>query len=405
MIKPSLWLSICVVNLWASLPPWDQQFPCTIGASLVFGQATIWGATQIHQIGLCSQLRAEPVPRCNEADKFLLVYVILKLKLIKGKCILFVNEVDRCYRLKLFLEQFSIKCCVLNSELPLNSRQGPSPGFVRVFAYHAMAHRFHIVQEFNKGIYDYIIATDEGGGKVEVDSCDEKDVKLSSGVEAVEQCEHPTLGLSLASDRASFGIVAATQRTSDPSDSEVGLTGSPVSRKRKRGSSPKPKTELTSAKKRKKRASGARDREYGVSRGIDFVDVACVINFDLPASARSYTHRVGRTARAGRSGVALSLVVPKEEHGKNRVLSLPGAVRDEEVFTRIEREQSARGSKIQDWKFEKAQVDGFRYRTEDALRAVTASTIKEARIRELKQEILASNKLKVSLCCAEHEWY
>jgi Helicase conserved C-terminal domain len=60
--------------------------------------------------------------RCSEVDKFLLAYVILKLKLIKGKCILFVNDVDRSYRLKLFLEQFMIKSCVLNSELPLNSR-------------------------------------------------------------------------------------------------------------------------------------------------------------------------------------------------------------------------------------------------------------------------------------------
>lgn len=61
-------------------------------------------------------------PSCSEVDKFLLTYVILKLRLIKGKCILFVNDVDRSYRLKLFLEQFSIKSCVLNSELPLNSR-------------------------------------------------------------------------------------------------------------------------------------------------------------------------------------------------------------------------------------------------------------------------------------------
>lgn len=59
---------------------------------------------------------------CSEVDKFLLVYVILKLKLVKGKCLIFVNDVDRCYRLKLFLEQFSIKSCVLNSELPINSR-------------------------------------------------------------------------------------------------------------------------------------------------------------------------------------------------------------------------------------------------------------------------------------------
>lgn len=59
---------------------------------------------------------------CSEVDKFLFAYVILKLKLIKGKCIIFVNNIERSYRLKLFLEQFSIKTCVLNSELPLNSR-------------------------------------------------------------------------------------------------------------------------------------------------------------------------------------------------------------------------------------------------------------------------------------------
>ena len=52
----------------------------------------------------------------------MLAYIILKLKLIQGKCIIFVNDVDRCYRVKLFLEQFSIQSCVLNSELPLNSR-------------------------------------------------------------------------------------------------------------------------------------------------------------------------------------------------------------------------------------------------------------------------------------------
>jgi len=62
--------------------------------------------------------------RCSEVDKFLLTYVILKLKLIRGKCLVFVNDVERCYRLKLFLEQFSIKSCILNSELPLNSRFG-----------------------------------------------------------------------------------------------------------------------------------------------------------------------------------------------------------------------------------------------------------------------------------------
>lgn len=42
------------------------------------------------------------------------------------------------------------------------------------------------------------------------------------------------------------------------------------------------------------------------SRGIDVDDITHVVNFDMPADAETYVHRVGRTARAGASGVAIS---------------------------------------------------------------------------------------------------
>ena len=50
-----------------------------------------------------------------------------------------------------------------------------------------------------------------------------------------------------------------------------------------------------------------------VSRGIDVQDVACVINYDCPHDADSYVHRVGRTGRAGSSGIAVTFVEPKEK--------------------------------------------------------------------------------------------
>ena len=48
------------------------------------------------------------------------------------------------------------------------------------------------------------------------------------------------------------------------------------------------------------------------ARGIDIPGVAQVVNFELPDAAQNYVHRIGRTARAGRTGRAISLCTPEE---------------------------------------------------------------------------------------------
>jgi ATP-dependent RNA helicase DDX56/DBP9 len=107
--------------------------------------------------------------KSSESDKFLILYVFLKLGLLqvfqchfffslnfflnlkftfiiyylsfnKGKGLIFANDVNKCYRIKLFLQQFYISAAVLNSEVPLNSR-------------------VHIIEEYNRGVFDYLIAT------------------------------------------------------------------------------------------------------------------------------------------------------------------------------------------------------------------------------------------------------
>jgi ATP-dependent RNA helicase DDX23/PRP28 len=47
-------------------------------------------------------------------------------------------------------------------------------------------------------------------------------------------------------------------------------------------------------------------------RGIDVPDVGLVINYQMPGSIEAYTHRIGRTGRAGRKGVATSLVTHED---------------------------------------------------------------------------------------------
>ena len=54
------------------------------------------------------------------------------------------------------------------------------------------------------------------------------------------------------------------------------------------------------------------------ARGIDVPHLSHVINFELPESPDDYLHRIGRTARAGRAGVALTLVDPRELRVLNR---------------------------------------------------------------------------------------
>ncbi|XP_059157870.1 probable ATP-dependent RNA helicase DDX56 [Physella acuta] len=223
--------------------------------------------------------------KCEEHDKFALVAALIKLNLIRGKTLFFVNSVNKCYLLKLFLEQFGIRACVLNSELPVNSR-------------------CHIVNQFNEGLYDYIIASDE-----------------------------------------------STSVSSKQSDSKP---------------------------KRVKK-----DKEYGVSRGIDFYNVSNVINFDFPPNPESYIHRVGRTARADNPGTALSFVSIKDNEKLLEVelaLKTENAASDEPVF--------------KPYNFKMEEIEGFRYRSKDALQAVTRTAIQEAKMKDIRQEILNSNKLR-----------
>ncbi|KAL8758342.1 MAG: hypothetical protein Q9199_001553 [Rusavskia elegans] len=76
------------------------------------------------------------------------------------------------------------------------------------------------------------------------------------------------------------------------------------------------------------------------SRGLDIPSVDVIINFDLPQDSATYIHRVGRTARAGKSGHALSLVTQY----------------DFEIYQRIEH---ALGKKLEEFQVEKDELMVF----------------------------------------------
>jgi len=146
--------------------------------------------------------------------------------------------------------------------------------------------------------------------------------------------------------------------------------------------------EVEEPKQKKNNMKRKRDDVYGVSRGVDFRGVNFVINVDFPKSVKSYTHRIGRTARGGASGTALSLV------GQD----------DKAEWKYLERVQSRQKPVMLESQdllhqpaplaFDIAEIDCFRYRVEDVRRAVTHVAVREAQISDVKKEMLNSEKLR-----------
>ena len=68
------------------------------------------------------------------------------------------------------------------------------------------------------------------------------------------------------------------------------------------------------------------------ARGLDIDDIGAVVNYALPTDADTYLHRIGRTGRAGRDGLAVSLVAPSE---RNRVALIEERQGREIRFERI----------------------------------------------------------------------
>lgn len=61
------------------------------------------------------------------------------------------------------------------------------------------------------------------------------------------------------------------------------------------------------------------------SRGLDISDVSHVFNYHIPLNPESYVHRIGRTGRAGKKGVAITLVTPLEYKELKRIQSSIGS--------------------------------------------------------------------------------
>lgn len=356
------------------------------------------------EITTTSSIAQRYVYTADDLDKFLTLYALIKLQIIQGKTLIFVRDVSRCFRLKLYLDQFSINAAVLNADLPLNSR-------------------IHTVAEFNRGVFHILIAVDdheedeeeEEESEVESDSGepsskrkrvtfkkeeiiksepedsedeneedasgdeDKDEEEASDGEEETDECEVKKEAESEDEQEDASG----------DEDDEV-ESGSDVEVKEEDDDDEEEEEEEADVHKdgkKRGRHDEKKDKEYGVSRGVDFRGVAVVINFDLPATPTSYVHKIGRTGRGYRAPGS------KVTHN-GLAISFVDQNNDGEQFERICEAQKEVGHELVPFELKKAVKDALVYRCEDVFRSISYRQVREARANALRAEVANSIRLK-----------
>jgi len=262
------------------------------------------------------------------AGRLLSTMCLLRLGRVRRKVLLFVNAVDRGYRLKLYLERFGVRAALLNAALPAASRR-------------------RALEQFHKGMFDHLIATDVGDGGA---------------------------GGASGSGRQADGTASTAS------------------------------------------AGTAAPGEFGLVRGIDFRDVGTVISVDPPRTLVDYAHRVGRTGRAGRSGQAI-LLVPDAAAAAGAGTAANTARAERALADEVDAALGGSGSGpppptiapgvdaapvssvaavgLRPWpRLPAAVVDGLRYRGDSVARSLSDRAVREARVRDLRRELLGSERLR-----------
>jgi len=343
---------------------------------------------------------------------------------------MFVKHPLAAYKMKIFLERFSINSAVLNAELPHSSRQ-------------------NILEAFNQGVVELLIATDSGMQDPKLaDEGDRDDPPEEMEEEEDEEPEPAAVkkkGLKrkrkAAQDAEADAAENAEEDGADAAEEKPSKKGKGKKKlakkaakaaeagdaeaeaeaeegpKKKKGKRKKAEAEAEAgaeeAKKdedsgpecdqitvrvkrdpallppknprdRKKaflrRGKREADDQYSLTRGVDLNNVSTVINADMPATVRDYIHRVGRCARGGASGTALTLCTPEEQP----------------LLDKIIQTQQAAGSlgELKPLPMQIADAERFRYRVEDMARWISKKMVTQYLARELQLEALHSEKLK-----------
>ncbi|CRG97045.1 DEAD/DEAH box ATP-dependent RNA helicase, putative [Plasmodium gallinaceum] len=297
----------------------------------------------------------------DELTKYIYLFNLIKDKMIQYKSIIFTNTIRDAYKIKIFLTYFNISSSILNPNHPILIRQNI------IVAFNNSKFYFLICPQYEKNTFENIknknnlveqiklneqIFTEDNDNTDETYSIDEnnEDNENYSKDENIMDNEYNSDGGIIE-----YKVDCDTENNSNDeiySDDE---------------------NEINS-----KNNSHNEEKDFLYSRGLDFYDVKCVVNFDMPLDEETFLHRIGRTCRLNNKGISISFI------NKDSVLEkdILNRIADKNICFMIKKDM------------EFSNVEKFRYRVESTLNKCTNKKIKLYIQKEILYQSLKSKQLK-----------
>lgn len=358
-------------------------------------------------------------------EKFLIFYTHFVQGMYKKKTLFFVNTIETAFKLQIFLHEFGIHAVVLNDDLPFNSRK-------------------NIILQFNQGIFQYLIATDVSNNEIDLERQDTVDQLVEMIVDGENELKQEVkLEHQIDQDDddnddgESLFDVTVLEEDEDDDDNDISIKPERIQSDdeddiddedqeedidddedddeeeeedekqdiKQVRIKEEPDIKMATGDVKSSQNKDSKVTTSSISRGLDFQNVAVVVNFDLPSNLRSYVHRIGRTARGGKVGVAVTYIVYNNAY--QRKVELTGSAVDAaDEMTRFEQMNlelsivegdeliSAKEQRILPLAIDETLKQHLNVRVSDVVSKIGRRTIKEARLNAVKQELIHSERLQ-----------
>ncbi|CXJ27175.1 ATP-dependent RNA helicase DBP9, putative [Plasmodium berghei] len=331
----------------------------------------------------------------EELTKYIYLYLLIKNKTVKFKSIIFTASTADAYKIKIFLTYLNITSSILNPNHPILIKQ-------------------NIILSFNSSKFYFLICPQFERNTVRTSPKESVNVDLSEDEPTMEELTDEKLKSELSEneptkedinneeieDELSDEEIKSEQSENEPnkedinneeiedelSDEEIKSELSENEPNKEDINNEEIEDELSDEESVKEEMdldqisddNEKEEKDFLYNRGLDFRNVSCVINFNMPLDKETFLHRIGRTCRLNTKGISISFVDENKEIEKS-------------IVKEIENDNICYMKK-KNMNFN--SIETYRYRVESTLNKCTQKKINLFIQKEILYHSLKSNELK-----------